>query len=99
MQETSADSAPLDPVQAQYERWVYPGRAYDLATLPLTTPLWHYQDLRTLFWLFWPQAPYRENLDILVAGCGSLSAAAQAYLYPQARIVGIDVSRTSLEHE
>ena len=44
-------------------------------------------------------APFREDLDILVAGCGSLSAAAQAFLYPRARVVGIDVSRTSLEHE
>ena len=53
-----------------------------------------------MFWLFWPQAAsYREDLDILVAGCGSVSAAAQAYLYPQARVLGIDVSRTSLEHE
>src|SRR5262249_42950732 len=95
---SSSSSAVIDPVQEQYERWVYPRRAYDLAALPLTTPVWHYQDLRSLYWLFWPQAAYREDLDILVAGCGSMSAAAQAFLYPQARVVGIDVSRTSLEH-
>jgi SAM-dependent methyltransferase len=88
-----------DPVQAQYERWVYPPRAGDLAALPLMSPDWHYKDLRAWYWLFWPQGDKREDLDILVAGCGSLSAAAQAYLYPQARVFGIDISRTSLEHE
>src|SRR5438105_5023747 len=104
MQETSAENAPpaapaIDPVQEQYERWNYPRRAYDLAALPLTVPMWHYQDLRSLYWLFWPRAAYREDVDILVAGCGSMSAAAQAFVYPQARVLGIDVSRTSLEHE
>jgi SAM-dependent methyltransferase len=104
MQETSAGSivtegGALDPVQAQYERWVYPRRAYDLSALPLTAPVWHFDDTRSLYHLFWPRAPYREDLDILIAGCGSLSAAAQAYLFPKARVVGIDISRTSLEHE
>jgi SAM-dependent methyltransferase len=105
MQKPSAENNPAtspgtDPVQAQYEQWVYPPRVYDLAALPLTTPQWHFDDLRALFWLFWPQAPaVRDDLDILVAGCGSLAAAAQAYLHPHSRVVGIDVSRTSLEHE
>jgi SAM-dependent methyltransferase len=89
---------PLDPIQAQYERWVYPARVYDLAALQLTSPLLRYQDLRSLFWLFWPRGPVREDLDILVAGCGSMSAAAQAFLYPRARVTGIDISRASLEH-
>jgi len=43
--------------------------------------------------------PDRDDIDILVAGCGSLAAAAQAYLYPRCRVVGIDVSRASLAHE
>ncbi len=89
---------PADAVQAQYERWVYPPKEYDLAAMPLTNPEWHYGDLRNLWPLFWPDRPYREDIDILVAGCGSVAAAAQAYLYPKARIVGIDVSRASLAH-
>jgi SAM-dependent methyltransferase len=92
------DPSSLDPVQAQYERWVYPPRVYDLAELPLATQ-GRTQDMHGLSRLFWPQAPYRDDLDILVAGCGSLAAAAQAYVYPRARVVGIDVSRASLEHE
>ncbi len=89
---------PIDPVRAQYERWVYPARVYDLAQMPITAPEWRHNDLRTLYWLFWPAAAYRDDLDILVAGCGSLAAAAQAFLFPRARVVGIDVSRAALEH-
>jgi SAM-dependent methyltransferase len=94
-----SDTPLIDPVQAQYERWVYPPRAHDLSIMPLDAPEWHHLDMRTLYWLFWPAAPYRDDLDILVAGCGSLAAAAQAYLFPRSRVVGIDISRASLAHQ
>ena len=42
--------------------------------------------------------PYRADLDILVAGCGTWQAAKYAVCRPGARVVGIDVSTTSLEH-
>ena len=98
MHVSDAELASLDPVQAQYERWVYPPRVYDLAELPLATQ-GRTQDMHALSWLFWPHAPYRDDLDILVAGCGSIAAAAQAYVFPRSHVVGIDVSRASLEHE
>src|SRR5437016_1946454 len=87
-----------DPMQAQYENWVYPPRCPDLSAIPLTSPMLNFQDLRSLFWLFWPRGSPREDLDILVAGCGSVQAAALAYVYPKARIVGVDISRASLAH-
>src|SRR5579875_2959698 len=87
-----------DPIQAQYERWVYPGRFHDVTALQLNLPQLSFQDLRNLFWLFWPGGSIREDVDILAAGCGSLEAAVLAYVYPKARVVGIDISRASLEH-
>ena len=45
-----------------------------------------------------PARPYRADLDILVAGCGTWQAAKYALCRPQAQVVGIDVSTTSLEH-
>ncbi len=42
--------------------------------------------------------PYREDLDILVAGCGTSQAAKHAIRQPVARVVGIDVSETGLAH-
>jgi SAM-dependent methyltransferase len=63
-------------------------------------PRSYYHDFRDLYWAYWPAAAaYREDLDILVAGCGTMGAAAFAFLYPRARILGIDVSTTSLNHE
>jgi SAM-dependent methyltransferase len=98
MQDKSADSTSGDPIAAQFERWVYPQRIGDLATVPITSPMTSYPDLRTLYALFWPKGTAREDLDILVAGCGSLQAAAQAFAYPKARVVGIDVSKACLDH-
>jgi len=48
--------------------------------------------------LLWPGKPYRADLNILIAGCGTWQAAKYALCRPQARVVGIDVSTTSLEH-
>ncbi|MGI9622414.1 MAG: class I SAM-dependent methyltransferase [Acidimicrobiales bacterium] len=48
--------------------------------------------------LLWPTRPFRDELDILVAGCGTSQAVKYALRYPLSRVVGIDVSRASLEH-
>jgi len=53
---------------------------------------------RADFHLFWPDRPFRANLDILVAGCGTWQAAKYAVCRPKARVVGIDVSPASLDH-
>ena len=60
-----------------------------------------YQDenvRRAEFHLLWPNDKYRSNLDVLVAGCGTFQAAKYAVGHPVTRVVGIDVSSTSLEH-
>ena len=48
--------------------------------------------------LLWPHKEYRPDLRVLVAGCGTWQAAKYAFGHPDARVVGIDVSTTSLEH-
>jgi SAM-dependent methyltransferase len=53
---------------------------------------------RTEYHLFWPGTPYRADLDILIAGCGTSQAAKYAVCHPEARLVGIDVSQTSIDH-
>jgi SAM-dependent methyltransferase len=60
-----------------------------------------YQDenvSRAEFHLLWPYKEYRTDLDVLVAGCGTWQSAKYAICHPSARVVGIDVSVTSLEH-
>src|SRR5262245_11328389 len=53
---------------------------------------------RADYHLLWPHRPYRADLDILVAGCGTWQAAKYAVCRPDSRVVGIDVSATSIEH-
>jgi SAM-dependent methyltransferase len=88
-----------DVVAAQYERWSYPEPWPDLSRVPFDSPDNHFKELKELYWAYWPTAPYRDDLDILVAGCGTIAAACYAYLFPRARVVGIDVSAASLAHE
>jgi SAM-dependent methyltransferase len=52
---------------------------------------------RAEFHLLWPDRPYRADLDILVAGCGTWQAAKYAVCRPEARVTAIDVSTTSLD--
>jgi SAM-dependent methyltransferase len=53
---------------------------------------------RAEYHLLWPGKQYCKDLDILVAGCGTWQAAKYAVCRPDARVVGIDVSQTSLDH-
>ncbi len=90
-------SSDIDPVRIQYERWPYPPPpSDDLEKIPQYLKL--YETLRNLTPRFWPGGKPSENLSILVAGCGTMAAACYAYLYPQSRVVGIDLSATSLAH-
>jgi SAM-dependent methyltransferase len=53
---------------------------------------------RAEFHLIWPTERPRENLEILVAGCGTSQAARYALREPDARVTAIDISETSLRH-
>jgi len=87
-----------DPVRHQYERWPYPPPpAEDLTAMPQYLRV--YQALRDLAPRFWPAGVPREDMDILVAGCGTVAAACVAQNFPQCRVVGIDISRASLDFE
>lgn len=89
-------SETFDPISEFYTNHPFPpplddlGRALEL-----------YKDdnvRRSEFHLLWPNREYREDLDVLVAGCGTWQAAKYALVHPGARVVAIDVSTTSLEH-
>jgi SAM-dependent methyltransferase len=53
---------------------------------------------RAEYHLLWPDKEYRSDMDVLIAGCGTWQAAKYALCHPDARVVGIDFSPTSLEH-
>ena len=54
--------------------------------------------VRAEYHLYWPHKEYRAELDVLVAGCGTWQSAKFALCHPEARVIGIDVSTTSLAH-
>lgn len=60
---------------------------------------WDHFDPSHAHRLFWPDRPYRPDIEILVAGCGPSQAAVIAYNNPQARVTAIDVDEAALNHE
>ncbi len=88
-----------DPVAQQYERWVYPAPHDNLDDPAIAGYIASILSLRDYYWLYWPAEPLRDDLDILVAGCGSMAAACFARQFPRCRVLGIDVCRASLDHE
>src|SRR5215468_10997924 len=91
----SADAASVAAeVRAFYEHHPYP---------PPVDSLEKYRRLgqdrqsrRVDYHLFWPVRPYREDLSILIAGCGTSQAAKHALRWPAAQVTGIDFSATSV---
>ncbi len=85
-----------DEIQAFYDRHPYPPPVADLDRY---RHLWEQGDrLRVHHHLLWPAMAYREDVDLLVAGCGTSQAARHAIRQPAARVTGIDVSATTLDH-
>ena len=95
----------LDPlgdiVSRQYEQWMYPEPIFDIPNWLQRN--WQWFDPSHSHTLFWPDHDYQhdgyqQDMDILVAGCGTNQAAVIAYTNPMARVVAIDVSDASLAH-
>jgi 2-polyprenyl-3-methyl-5-hydroxy-6-metoxy-1,4-benzoquinol methylase len=60
---------------------------------------WHDENRRRAdYQLYWPTRHYREDLSILIAGCGTSQAAKHALRWPKAQVTGIDFSATSVHH-
>lgn len=85
-----------DVVVRQYSKWVYPEPIIDLDQWLLNN--WQWFDPSHAHQIFWPDRPYPEDLDILIAGCGTNQAAIIAHTNPSARVTAIDVSQPSLDH-
>jgi SAM-dependent methyltransferase len=92
----TASSETADIVQAFYERYPYPPPVDDLHQY---RRIWKEENRRWVdYYLMWPFIGYREDLEILVAGCWTSQAAKHAIRQPNASVTGIDTSTTSLQH-
>jgi len=99
MKAKSAESAATtnaDPIRDFYTSHPFPP---PIENLDRAREMWQDENIhRAEHHLLWPEKEYRADLDVLIAGCGTWQAAKYAISHPKARVVGIDVSSTSLEH-
>src|SRR6185295_19413544 len=92
----SAAKTNADPVRDFYTAHPFPP---PIENLDRAREMWRDENVhRAEHHLLWPEEEYRADLDVLIAGCGTWQAAKYAIGHPKARVVGIDVSSTSLEH-
>ena len=93
---TPIDDAISLQVQSQYEESPYP-RWTAVPQIEPTTVVHFLRDRLNIVPLSWPQTTV--GVDILIAGCGTGSHSIDSALrFPQARILAIDISRTSLAY-
>lgn len=85
-------------VAKQYSAYVYPLPVADLEEY-VKSGQYDLSDPSLFRRKIWPRKVEPDNLDILIAGCGTIQAATYAYRNPQCRVVGIDISKPALEHQ
>jgi len=88
---------PSDTVTKQYERWRYPTPIEDLDAWLQNS--WERFDPVHAHRILWPDCEYKPDMDILIAGCGTNQAAVFAYTNPKAKVVAVDISQPSLDHQ
>jgi SAM-dependent methyltransferase len=86
-------------VAAQYRAWVYPHPVVDMAQAVATGEYWDLTDPSLFRRKLWPRNIEPDDLTILIAGCGTNQAACYAVTNPNCKVVGSDLSETSLGHE
>ncbi len=91
------DDPRADVVSRQYERYRYPPPIQDLEVWLANS--WEGFDPSHAHRVLWPDQEYKPNLDILIAGCGTNQAAVFAFMNPDAKVVAVDISEPSLDHQ
>ena len=91
------DDPRADVVSRQYERYRYPPPIQDLEVWLANS--WEGFDPSHAHRVLWPDQEYKPNLEILIAGCGTNQAAVFAFMNPDAKVVAVDISQPSLDHQ
>lgn len=86
----------MDSVRNMYEKFPYPQPRDDIEQIQ-NKKIHHIGFPENYFYRYWPEFKYTEELDILVAGCGTSEAVEYAAANPRSRVVGVDLSQSSLE--
>jgi len=86
-----------DVFPAQYESLRYPEPIQDLKAW--TENNWEWFDPVHAHPILWPDREYKDDVDILIAGCGTNQAAVFAFTNRAAKVVGVDISQPALDHQ
>lgn len=86
-----------DVVSRQDEKYCYRRPIPDLSAVD--PRIWYWFDPAEFHQVLWPDRAARPDIDILIAGCGTNQAAMIAYRNPAAKVVGVDISQSSLDHQ
>lgn len=96
-EESPRDDEIRQQVKDQYEKFPYPAGATDLHKF-IEQKSYQLGCPSRWFHCYWPYATATDDLDILIAGCGTTQAAKFAINLPNARITAIDISENSINH-
>lgn len=86
-----------DVVPPRYESWMYPEPIQDLKAW--TENNWEWFDPVHAHPILWPDREYKDDLDILIAGCGANQAAIIAFTNRAANVVATDTCQPALDHQ
>jgi SAM-dependent methyltransferase len=86
-----------DVVTRQYEKYRYPEPIQDVEAWLRNS--WEWFDPSHASRVLWPDREYKRDLDILIAGCGTNQASVFAFANPDAKVVAVDISQPSLDHQ
>ena len=91
------DSNDTDGIESQYTQHPYPA---PISNMRERIQLGYKQGSSPYFiWSkLFPEKPYRDDLNVLIAGCGTNQAIYHALMFPNSQHYAIDVSDTSLNH-
>ena len=85
-----------DVGSGEYEPWMYPEPIEDLEAWVENN--WEWFDPVHAHAIIWPDRPYRPDLDILIAGCGTSQAAVFALTNRAATVTAIDTDQAALDY-
>ena len=91
------NSNDTDGIESQYTQHPYPAPISDM---PKRIQLGYKQGSSPdLIWnMLFPEKPYKDDLNVLIAGCGTNQAIYHALMFPNSQHYAIDVSEESLRH-
>ncbi|MGV1005066.1 MAG: class I SAM-dependent methyltransferase [Candidatus Nanopelagicales bacterium] len=92
-----SESPRADLVAQQYQKWTYPEPIQNLEAFLANN--WQWFDPSHAHRVLWPDRALQSDLDILIAGCGTNQAAVFAYTNRGSKVVAVDVSQPSLDHQ